>query len=109
MDPLLKKLESASLGLKRNDLFVGDFAHANDIRTITNSTSSLNAQLEAVSSFTSENVLQLNPSKCEIVSFSRQSSNAQLQLSLDGATLPCNDGAKCLGYFWNSTLIQAHG
>ena len=42
MDPLLKKLESASLGLKINDLFVGGFGHANDIRTITNSTSSLN-------------------------------------------------------------------
>ena len=103
MDPLLKKLESATLGLKINNLFVGGFAHADDIRTITNSTSSLNAQLEAVSSFTSENFLQLNPSKCEIVSFSRQSSNAQPQLSLDGATLPCNDGAKCLGYV-NSTL-----
>ena len=33
------------------------------------STFSLNAQLEAVSLFTSENFLQLNPSKCEIVSF----------------------------------------
>ena len=57
MDLLLKKLESASLGLKINDMFVGGFAHSDDIRTITNSTSSLNAQLEAVSSFTSENFL----------------------------------------------------
>ena len=104
MDRLLKKLESASLGLKINDLFVGGFAHADDIRTITNSTSSLNAQLEAVSSFTSENFLQLNPSKCEIVSFSRQSRSSQPQLSLDGAIIPCNDGAKCLGYVWSSTL-----
>ena len=103
MDPLLKKLESASLGLKINDLFVGGFAHADDIRTITNSTSSLNAQLEAVSLFTSENLLQLNPSKCEIVSFSRQSRSSQPQLSLDGAVIP-NEGAKCLGYVWNSTL-----
>ena len=100
----LNKLESASLGLKINDLFIGGFAHADDIRTITNSTSSLNAQLEAVSSFTSENFLQLNPSKCEIVSFSRQSRSSQPQLSLDGAIIPCNDGAKCLGYVWSSTL-----
>ena len=78
--------------------------HADDIRTITNSTSSLNAQLEAVSSFTSENFLQLNPSKCEIVSFSKQSRISQPQLSLDGAIIPCNDGAKCLGYVWSSTL-----
>lgn len=70
MDPLLKKLESASFSLKINYLFVGGFANADDIRTITNSTSSL-MQCPAVSSFTSCNVLQLNPSKCEIVSFSR--------------------------------------
>ena len=87
MDPLLKILESASLGLKINDLYVGGFAHADDIRTLTNSISSLNARLEAVSLFTTENFLQLNLSKCEIVSFSRQSSDAQLQVSLDGATL----------------------
>ena len=104
MDPLLKKLESASLGLKINDLFVGGFGHADDIRTITNSTSSLNDQLDAVFSFTSENFLQLNPSKCEIVSFSRQNRSSQSQLSLDGVTIPCNDGAKCLGYVWSSTL-----
>ena len=104
MDPLLKKLESASLVLKINDMFVGGFAHADDIRTITNSTSSLNARLEAVSSFTSENFLQLNPSKCEIVSFSRQSRSSQPQLSLDGDIIPCNDSAKCLGYVWSSTL-----
>ena len=108
MDPLLNKLESASLGLKINDLFVGGFAHADDIRTITNSTSSLNAQLEAVSLFTSENFLQLNPSKCEIVSFSRQSRNSQPQLSLDGAVIPCNEGAKCLGYIGSQTLTTQH-
>ena len=104
MDPLLKKLESASLGLKINDLFVGSFGHADDIRTITNSTSSLNDQLDAVFSFTSENFLQLNPSKCEIVFYLRQNRNSQSQLSLDGVTIPCNDGAKCLGYVWSSTL-----
>ena len=104
IDPLLRKLESAGLGLMIHNFFVGGFAHADDIRTITNSTTSLNAQLEAVSSFMSDNFLQLNPSKCEIVSFPRQNSSAQLQLSLDGAVLPCNDGAKCLGYVWDSTL-----
>ena len=98
MDPLLKKLEMESLGLKINDLYVGG------LLMLTNSTSSLNAQLEAVSSFTTENFLQLNLSKCEIVSFSRQSNCAQPQVSLDGATLQCKDVAKCLVYVWNSTL-----
>ena len=82
----------------------GGLANADDIRTLTYSTSSLNAQLEAVSLFTTENFLQLNLSECEIVSFSRQSNCAQPQVSLDGATLQCKDVAKCLGYVWNSTL-----
>ena len=52
IDALLRELESSSLGLTINDFFVGSFAHADDIRTIT---TSLKAQLEAVSSFTSDN------------------------------------------------------
>ena len=70
----------------------------------TVSTSSLNAQLEAVSSYTTENFIQLNLSECEIVYFSRQSNCAQPQISLDDATLQCKDVANCLGYVWNSTL-----
>ena len=104
IDPLLREMESANLGLMINNFFVGGFAHADDIRTITNSIASLNAQLESVSSFSSNNFLQLNPSKCEIVSFSRQSTISQPQLSLDGAILPSRDGAKCLGYVWDSSL-----
>ena len=105
IDPLLRKLESTSLGLTINDFFVGGFAHADNIRTtITNSTTSLNAQLEAVSSFTSDNFLQLNPSKCEVVTFSSKRGSTQIQPSLNGSTLPCNDSAKCLGYVWDSTL-----
>ena len=98
------KLKSTSLGLTINDIFVGGFAHADDIRTITNSTTSLNAQIETVSSFASDNFLQLNPSKCEIVSFSSKSGSTQIQSSLNGATLPCIDGANCLGYVWDSTV-----
>ena len=88
IDPLLREMESANLGLTINNFFVGGFAHADDIRTITNSIASLNAQLESVSSFSSNNFLQLNPSKCEIVSFSRQSTISQPQLSLDVPFLP---------------------
>ena len=104
IDPLLREMKSANLGLMINNFFIGGFAHADDIRTITNSIASLNAQLESVSSFSSNNFLQFNPSKCEIVSFSRQSTISQPQLSLDGAILPSRDGAKCLGYVWDSSL-----
>ena len=38
------------------------------------------------------------------MSFSRQSTISQPQLSLDGAILPSRDGAKCLGYVWDSSL-----
>ena len=61
MDPLLKQLQSMSL----NKLYAGAYLHA-DIRTLSKN---LSAQITAVTRFTSENLLQLNVSKCEIVTF----------------------------------------
>ena len=45
MDPLLQKLESSGLGLSVNGLFAGAVLHADDIRTMANSSESLEAQI----------------------------------------------------------------
>ena len=76
MDPLLKLLESSGLGLCVNGLYGGAYLHADDVRTLSASVSSLQAQINLVLSFARENFLQLNPSKCKIVSFS-QDNNIQ--------------------------------
>ena len=36
-DPLLRKLEMSGLGLSVNGLFAGEYLHADDIRTMANS------------------------------------------------------------------------
>ena len=72
MDPLLKQLEASGVGLCVSSYYVGCFLHVDDIRTIATSVQSLEFRTQEVSKFTTENFLQLNPSKCEIVSFSRQ-------------------------------------
>ena len=97
IDPLLRKFESASLSLMINDLFVGGFAHTNDIRTITNSLTSLNAQLELVSALRLIISCYLIFPNVRCV-FPKAEGSAQPQVSLDGAILPCNNGVKCLNY-----------
>ena len=72
MDPLLKQLEASGVGLCVSSYYVGCFLHVDDIRTIATSVQSLEFRTQEVSKFTTENFLQLNPSKSEIVSFSRQ-------------------------------------
>ena len=104
MDPLLKRLETSGVGLCVNSNYAGCFLHANDIRTIATSVQSLEFQTQEVSKFTTENFLQLNPSKCEIVSFSRQVAVSQLDLNIDGMSIQSSETAKCLGYIWKGSF-----
>ena len=65
---------------------------------------SLEFQTQEVSKFTTENFQQLNPSKCEIVSFSRQVAVSQLDLKIDGMSIRSSETAKCLGYIWKGSF-----
>ena len=67
MDPLLRCLEASGAGLSVNGLYAGAYLHADDIRTMANGKDSLTRQVEEVASFTRDNFLTLNPSKCEIL------------------------------------------
>ena len=69
MDLLLRQLQALSIGVSVNNMYAGDFLHADDIRTLAPNTSTLEAQISFVKRFTEENFLRLNPSKCEIVAF----------------------------------------
>ena len=57
MDPLLKSLESSGLGLCINGLYGGAYLHANDVRTLSASISSLRAQINLVLNFANRNTL----------------------------------------------------
>ena len=64
MDPLVRGLEANHLGPSLHDAYVGAFAHADDIRTITSNLSTLKQQMEFIQKFCTDNALTLNLSKC---------------------------------------------
>ena len=57
MEPLLKELQLSGLGLCINDLHVGSTAHADDIRTLSNSSNSLELQISLVQNYLQKNGL----------------------------------------------------
>ena len=67
MDPLLADLKSKDLGLSIQGLFLGAFAHADDIRTATTNQDDTAEQVKTVASFVDRNGLKLSTEKCGIV------------------------------------------
>lgn len=106
MDPLLRQLQSLSVGLSVNNTYAGGYLHADDIRTLASSSSSLEALISTVIEFTSENFLKLNASKCKIVLF-RKSSSRSLSLTsvvLDRDNFPTKESA--LDTYGTQTSLQ---
>ncbi len=101
MDPLLKSLQSNDLGPLVGDIYVGGFIHADDIRTISSSRTTLQEQINTMCTFAANNGLTLNPTKCEVVliSPSKPATTAPIA-ALEGNGLVPQLNAKCLGYWW---------
>ena len=55
MDPLLRQLQSLSMGASVNNMYAGGFLHADDIRTLASTLSTLEAQISTVKKFTEDN------------------------------------------------------
>ena len=104
MNRLLKALESSSLGLSVNNLYVGGFLHADAIRTLSNSINTLEAQIATVKEFTTNNFFKLNMSKSEIVVFQKSQHGHEISCDIDNKTVHSKDVVKCLGYLWKSDL-----
>jgi hypothetical protein len=63
MDPLLKCLEYKGLGPSVCEVYAGAFAHADDVRTVCSSLTTLRKHIDTVHEFAVENGLTLNPQK----------------------------------------------
>ena len=106
MNPLLQQLQSAELGLSINNLYVGGFAHADDIRTISASKESLEGQVNLVKRFCEANHLHLNVQKCQVIVFDRQGGTSGGNgIEIEGEVVPWRSEAKCLGYWWKGDLF----
>ena len=65
-DPLLRQLQSLSIGASVNNMYAGGFLHADDIHRLASTKTTLEAQISTVKRFTEGNFLKMNASKCEI-------------------------------------------
>ena len=61
-------------------------------------------QISQVLDFTSNSFLQLNPTKCEIVSFAQRNNIDNPVCEIEGNVLTASGTAKCLSYLWNHDL-----
>lgn len=92
-----------------NNMYAGGFLHADDIRTLASSTSTLEEQISTVQKFTEENFLKLNASKCEIVSFKTGPSKPKEErITVGECSFPVVGNATCLGYLWKEDLSSTH-
>ena len=74
VDPLLRQLQSLSIGATVNNIiYEGAFLHVDNSRTLASNLSSLEAQVTSVKKFTEENFLKLNAVKCEVIIFRKSS------------------------------------
>ena len=105
MDPLLRELQSLCIGASVNNMYVGGFMHADDIRTLAPTITTLEAQISTIKRFTEENFLKLNTSKCEVVAF-KKSSTGKNQENIR-CTFPVSGEATCLGYQWRQDLSSS--
>ena len=62
------------------------------------------AQISEVLNFTSISFLQLNPTKCEVVSFVQCKNIDNPKCQIEGKIEPTSGTAWCLGYLWNHDL-----
>ena len=68
IDPLLSNLKERNLGLSVNGLFLGAFAHADDIRSSAANFEDSAEQVATIDRFTSSKCLKLAPEKCALLS-----------------------------------------
>ena len=90
--PTSKTATSSFDRVSVNNMYVGGFLHADDIRTLAPNTSTLEAQIPLVKRFTEENFLKFNPSKCEIVAFKKAKEPADAgEVRVDECSFPVRE------------------
>ena len=107
MDPLLSEMRSKSLGISINGLFLGAFAHADDLRTMASNIEDTSKQALFVNSFTRSRGLHLCLEKCALLPPSNNPLTSSLKID-NVTSLPLEKSVKCLGVWWdNSTSSYA--
>ena len=67
IDSLLHRLIEANVGVSLEGIYVGTLAHVDDLRSLTCNPHSSEKQALIIHEFLTENILQLNADKCELI------------------------------------------
>ena len=101
IDPLLQQMESRNLGPSFAGLFLGACAHADDVRTVTSSLQCLDKQVKLVQNFATQNGLQLNTQKSEIMIAASTCLANEVVCTIESNRIEAKHSIKCLGYWWS--------
>ena len=85
------------------DLYLGEAAHADDVRSIATSANTAKEQSLLISDFTSNNGLTLNMFKTEVVKISRNPTLNNETVNLSNLSVPITPQGRCLGYMWSES------
>ena len=88
-------------------LYLSSEVHADDIRSLSQTRSATESQAATLVNFTTNNGLQINASKTEVVALSTTNQTPNLTFSVAGHQVGTKQKAKCLGYWWKSNLGSA--
>ena len=103
MDSLLHHLHTSELGLSINGLTISSAAHADDIRSTSNSITDLQKQGEIIEQFALDNALKLNVTKTKLIKSSARAYSPE-EIQLTGQSISTQPTAKFLGYWWHTNL-----
>ena len=103
LDPLLQELKSRSCGPTVCGLYLGAFAHADDIRTLSTNISDCQLQINVLKEFATSQGLTLNIDKCEAVISPSTPAN-MTHIEAGPLKIPLTHSARCLGAWWSPDL-----
>ena len=103
IDPILLELNRRSSGPSICGLYLGAFAHADDIRTLAINITDCKSQISYISEYISSQGPALNIDKCEAtISPSLPADSTHIQAG--DVSFPLTNSAKCLGALWTPNL-----
>ena len=106
IDSLLHRLIEANVGVSLEGIYVGTLAHVDDLRSLTCNPHSSEKQALIIHEFLTENFLQLNPDKCELIVHSSGNHFDSTAVKLGSQTLKPTTASKCLGTWWTHNLTS---
>ena len=107
MDEMLKEMSANGAGVSIVGLYLGSAAHADDIRSLSQTISATKSKAATLVNFTTNNGLQINACKTEVVALSMTNHTPNFTFSVAGHQIGTKPEAKCLGYWWKSNLGSA--